>query len=172
MQNYWICGWSYWKSLSKLITGAGWSLNPLAKTCAKYLLSFDNNATDYFIFNAKFFIITNTSNSKRDFDCLGSDLASILFKSTSAKNKHISNLAFIRLVDLLSAWKFFISFGDYFEESGSFLQLVLLSSVFITAFCIIGCWLHEIIPILYSVDWSGRYEITLVVLYYLSQNYI
>lgn len=65
-----------------LITGADWSLNPFANTCAKYLLSFDNKATDYFIFIPKFFIITKTSNSKSDFDCFGSDFASILFKST------------------------------------------------------------------------------------------
>jgi hypothetical protein len=73
-QNYWILGNSYCMSFNKFNTGFGYYLNPLANIWARYLLSFDNKATDYLAFSPKFLIMININNSNKDLEFLGSVL--------------------------------------------------------------------------------------------------
>lgn len=73
IQNSLIFDSNDWKSLNIFNTGLAWSLKPFAKICAKYLLSFDNKATDSFALSPKFFIMTKMNSSKRDLEFLGSD---------------------------------------------------------------------------------------------------
>ena len=87
MQNSLIFESKDWKSISIFITGLAWSLNPLARIWARYLLSFDKRATDSFALSPKFLIMTRMKSSKRDLEFLGSDRWSILLISTSAKLK-------------------------------------------------------------------------------------
>lgn len=87
IQNSLILGCNDWKSFNIFSTGFAWSLKPFAKIWAKYLLSFDNNATDSFALSPKFLIMTKMNSSNRDFEFLGSERWSILLISTSAKLK-------------------------------------------------------------------------------------
>lgn len=87
IQNSLIFGSKDWKSINKFMTGLTWSLKPFAKIWARYLLSFDNNATDSLAFSPKFLMITKIKSSNSDLEFFGSDRWSILLISTSAKLK-------------------------------------------------------------------------------------